>query len=383
MTQHHTTDERAEERDTARPGIPAAAPAGSPAGAGATDAMTAGSVFRLNKTSRGRRFFKRFAAHKLALTGGSILLFVTLVAIFGPMLTGSPTAVDAANRLQGPSGENWFGTDNYGRDVLARVVEGARVSLTVGAITALLTSSLGLAIGLYAAYSRIADAILMRIADGLMAFPGILLAIAIMAALGQQSSNVIIALTIVFTPYVARIVRSSALVVKEQTFVEALHAQGSSKFRVIWINMAPNVLSPMIVQATFVFADSIITEAALSFLGAGVPPPAPSWGNMLLDGKTVIYNAWWMTLFPGIFIMATILAINLLGDGLRDLLDPTYKGKTTTGRKKRKQAKLAADEAARKRAEKESRPGDPVVPAQATRAAEYEMTKTPTSENGR
>src|SRR5699024_11288128 len=173
-----------------------------------------------------------------------------------------------------PSAEHWFGTDDYGRDVLARVVEGARVSLLVGTTTALLTATFGVVVGLYAAYNRIADAILMRISDGLMAFPGILLAIAIMAALGQHTLNVTIALTIVFTPYVARIVRSSALVVKEQTFVEALRAQGASRSRIIWINMAPNVVSPLIVQVTFVFADSIITEAALSFLGAGVPPPA-------------------------------------------------------------------------------------------------------------
>ena len=363
---------------------PQAAPAGgSGRGAGGNDQLTVGSLNRINKTrSRRSRFLRRFGAHKLALTGGTILTIVTLVAIFGPMLTGSATAVDASNRLQGPSAQAWFGTDNYGRDVLARVVEGARVSLLVGFITALLTSIFGLAIGLYAAYNRIADAILMRISDGLMAFPGILLAIAIMAALGQHSTNVVIALTIVFTPYVARIVRSSALVVKEQTFVEALHAQGASRTRVIWINMAPNVLSPMIVQATFVFADSIITEAALSFLGAGVPPPAPSWGNMLLDGKTVIYNAWWMTLFPGLFIMATILAINLLGDGLRDLLDPTYKGKAATGRKKRKAALKAAEAAAARRERQRrltggSQAGDPVVPAQASRAAELETTKPP------
>lgn len=220
------------------------------------------------------------------------------MAIFGPILTPSPLELDPANRLQAPSRAHPFGTDNYGRDVLARVVEGARVSLLVGAVTAVCTAVLGCAVGLYAAYSRVADMILMRISDGLMAFPAILLAIAIMAALGQQTSNVVIAMTIVFTPYVARIVRSSALVVKEQTFVEALKAQGASRTRIIWINMAPNVVSPLIVQATFVFADSIITEAALSFLGAGVPPPAPSWGNMLLDGRTVIYNAWWMTAFP-------------------------------------------------------------------------------------
>lgn len=302
--------------------------------------VTVGSLHRLNKTrSRSSRFARRFGAHKLALSGSIILLFVALVAIFGPLLTPSPLAVDAANRLQAPSLEHPFGTDNYGRDVLARVVEGARVSLFVGAFTAACTAVLGCAIGLYAAYNRVADMILMRISDGLMAFPAILLAIAIMAALGQQTSNVVLAMTIVFTPYVARIVRSSALVVKEQTFVEALHAQGASHTRIIWVNMVPNVLSPLIVQATFVFADSIITEAALSFLGAGVPPPAPSWGNMLLDAKTLVYSAWWMTVFPGLFIMATILAINLLGDGLRDLLDPTYRGKGAA--RKRRAVKAA------------------------------------------
>lgn len=319
---------------------------GVPPGSGSTKEMTVGSLNRIDKTrSRRSRFLRRFAAHKLALTGGVILFIVLLVAIFGPMLTPSPLVLDSASRLQAPSAEHPFGTDNYGRDVLARVVEGARVSLFVGAFTAVCTAVLGCAVGLYAAYNRIADMILMRISDGLMAFPAILLAIAIMAALGQQTSNVVIALTIVFTPYVARIVRSSALVVKEQTFVEALKAQGASRTRIIWVNMAPNVVSPLIVQATFVFADSIITEAALSFLGAGVPPPAPSWGNMLLDGKTLIYNSWWMTVFPGIFIMATILAINLLGDGLRDLLDPTYRGKG--GGRKRKARQTAKKSAAR------------------------------------
>ncbi|GAB3711501.1 ABC transporter permease [Nocardiopsis nanhaiensis] len=324
-------------------GSPTGIPA-TPPGGGRRD-MTVGSLNRLDKTrSRRSRFLRRFGAHKLALTGGIVLFAVTMVALFGPLLTPSPLVVDAANRLQPPSLEHPFGTDDYGRDVLARVVEGARVSLFVGAFTAVCTGVLGCAAGLYAAYNRVADMILMRISDGLMAFPAILLAIAIMAALGQQTSNVVIALTIVFTPYVARIVRSSALVVKEQTFVEALRAQGASRTRIIWINMAPNVLSPLIVQATFVFADSIITEAALSFLGAGVPPPAPSWGNMLLDGKTHVYSAWWMTVFPGLFIMATILAINLLGDGLRDLLDPTYRGKRS-GRKLR--ARKAAKKAAR------------------------------------
>ncbi|MCF2587361.1 ABC transporter permease [Brevibacterium sp. UCMA 11752] len=287
--------------------------------------MTVGSLNRLNKTySRRSMFLRRFGAHKLAMTGGIVLAIVVAVAILGPVFAGDPLTLNPSQRLAPPSLDHLFGTDNYGRDTFARAVAGARVSLLVGAVTALITSVLGAIVGLFAAYNRIADTILMRISDGLMAFPAILLAIAIMAAMGQQTSNVIIALSIVFTPYVARIVRSAALVAKEQTYVEALRSQGASLFRILWINIFPNVLSPLIVQATFVFADSIITEAALSFLGAGVPPPAPSWGNMLLDGKTLIYSAWWMTVFPGAFIMSTILAVNLLGDGLRDLLDPTF-----------------------------------------------------------
>lgn len=278
------------------------------------------------KTSNARLMWKRISGNTMVMTGGGILLFFTLLAALGPLVyPQDPLAVDTANRLAAPSGAHPLGTDNYGRDILARVMEGARVSLSVGFAASILTSAAGMAIGLIAAYNKVADAILMRIMDGLMAFPGILLAIAIMAALGPQTTNVVIALVIVFTPYVARIVRSSAISVKEQTFVEALRAQGASLWRILFINIAPNIVSPLIIQATFVFADSIITEAALSFLGAGVPPPAPSWGNILLDGKTMIYNGWWMTVFPGVAIMATVLGINLLGDGLRDLFDPKYK----------------------------------------------------------
>jgi peptide/nickel transport system permease protein len=160
------------------------------------------------------------------------------------------------------------------------------------------------------------------VCDGLMAFPGILLSIALMAALGAKLSNVIIALSIVFTPAVARAVRSAAIVVREQTYIEAIKAQGASDFRVLWLHIAPNTLSPLIVQSTFIFADAIIVEAALSFLGAGIPAPAPSWGNILYDGKVVILKAWWMTVFPGITMVLSVLALNLFGDGLRDLLDP-------------------------------------------------------------
>ncbi|WP_404406391.1 ABC transporter permease [Jeotgalibacillus malaysiensis] len=272
---------------------------------------------------RRKILIKRFLSNKLAVTGSVIVLFATLMAIFAPLLAPhGPYEMIATNRLQGPSSEHIFGTDNFGRDLFARVVFGAQASMGVGAAVALITGVLGMIIGLYSAYFKVLDTILMRICDGLMAFPSILLAIAIMAALGPRLENVIIALSIVYTPYVARVVRSSALVVKEQTYIEAMKAQGASTLRIIWSHIAPNTLSPLIVQSTFIFADAIIIEAGLSFLGAGVPAPDPSWGNILYDGKLVIFNAWWMTLYPGIAIILAVLGLNLFGDGLRDLLDP-------------------------------------------------------------
>jgi peptide/nickel transport system permease protein len=194
--------------------------------------------------------------------------------------------------------------------------------MCVGFSVVLVTSALGLVFGLYSAYYRRLDNVLMRINDGLMAFPAILLAIAIMAALGPKMSNVIIALSVVYTPAVARAVRSAAITVREQTYIEAIRALGGKSWRIIWLHIAPNCLSPLIVQATFIFAYAVIIEASLSFLGAGTPPPEPSWGNILNDGRTLMKQAWWMTVFPGIAIMVTVLGLNLLGDGLRDLLDP-------------------------------------------------------------
>ncbi|MGG1679600.1 ABC transporter permease [Neobacillus sp. NRS-1170] len=275
------------------------------------------------KKERRELMLRRFFVNKLAVTGSIIILIILLFTIIGPFLTSqSPYILEAKQRLLAPSLNHLFGTDNYGRDLFSRVVHGAKVSIGVGFCVAFITSAAGMIIGLYAAYYRSLDNILMRFCDGLMAFPAILLAIAIMAALGPRIENVIISLSIVFSPYVARTVRSSALVIKEQTYIEALLSQGASSSRIIWLNIAPNVISPLVVQATFIFADSIITEAALSFLGAGIPAPAPSWGNLLYDGKIVIFSAWWMTLFPGIAIMLTVLGLNLFGDGIRDLLDP-------------------------------------------------------------
>lgn len=268
-------------------------------------------------------FIKRFLSNRSVVIGGSILLVLIIFAIVGPMVSKyTPLEIDPVNRLQGPSAEHWFGTDNFGRDLFSRIAHGAQVSLGVGLSVAFLTAVIGLFVGLYAAYYSILDYIFMRICDALMAFPDILLAVAIMAVLGPRPVNVIIAVTIVKIPVVARIVRSSALVVKEQTYIEAMKALGASSWRIIWFHTVPNALSPMIVQVTYIFAIAIILEASLSFLGVGIPAPNPSWGNILYDGKTVIYSAWWMTVFPGLFIILAVLGLNIFGDGLRDLLDP-------------------------------------------------------------
>ncbi|WP_413375181.1 ABC transporter permease [Alkalihalobacillus sp. 1P02AB] len=286
---------------------------------------------QLKKQQR-QLFFKRFWSNPSIVIGTVLILFMLGIATIGPWLvSASPFQMEASNRLQAPSLGHWLGTDEFGRDLLARVVHGAQVSIIVGLAVTLISGIIGLVIGLYASYYPKLDHILMRICDGLMAIPGVLLAIALMAALGPSPTNVVIALSIVFTPNIARVVRSEALVVKEQTYIEAMYAQGAKGTRIIWQHIAPNTISPLIVQATFVFAETIITEAALSFLGVGIPAPDPSWGNILYDGKLVIFQAWWMVVFPGLMIIISVLGLNLLGDGLRDLLDPHAKS-----RKKRK-----------------------------------------------
>ncbi|WP_042348157.1 ABC transporter permease [Bacillus massiliigorillae] len=271
---------------------------------------------------------KRILTNYPLVVGSVLFILLVFIALIGPIVISvDPNSMSVKDRLLGLSAVHPFGTDEFGRDVLARLIYGARVSLLVGLVVAVFSSVFGLIIGLYASYYKLLDHILMRICDGLIAIPGILLAIALMAALGGSALNVIIALTIVFTPSIARTVRSAALVIREQTYIEALQAQGASDSRIIWLHIAPNVLSPLLVQATFIFAEAIISEAALSFLGAGIPAPEPSWGNMLQAGKLVIYKAWWMVVFPGACIFISVLSLNLLGDGLRDFLDPRLKQK--------------------------------------------------------
>jgi peptide/nickel transport system permease protein len=230
--------------------------------------------------------------------------------------------VNPAERMQPPSGQYWVGTDDFGRDIFVRVFYAARVSLLVGLSVMLISSLFGSIIGLIAGYYQRVDTPIMRIMDGIMAFPPILLAIAIMASLGQSTVNVMIALGVVYTPVIARLVRGSTLSVKNQLYVEAARSIGATDFTILPKHIFVNTLSPLIVQATFVIAFAIIAEASLSFLGAGVPPDTPTWGNMLRDGQRVISIAWWLVIAPGILLFLTVLSLNMIGDGLRDAMDP-------------------------------------------------------------
>ena len=278
------------------------------------------------KKEQNQLLFRRFFSNQLLVIGSCILLLILLIAVFAPVIVAQdPYEIVAVDRLQAPSAEHFFGTDNLGRDLFSRVIYGTQASMIVAFSVTLITGIFAMIIGLYSAYYRVLDNILMRFCDGLMAFPAILLAIAIVGVLGPSVVNVVMALSVVMIPTVARVIRSSALVIKEQTYIEALKSQGASSLRIVWLHIGPNVISQLIIQLTYVFAISIIIEASLSFLGVGIPAPAPSWGNILFEGKSVIYTSWWMTVFPGVFIILAVLSLNLFGDGLRDLLDPHSK----------------------------------------------------------
>jgi peptide/nickel transport system permease protein len=263
---------------------------------------------------------------KIVLVGLILVVFTATVGILAPLIAVSPTRMDVSVRLQAPGAAHWFGTDDLGRDVFARVVYGARLSLMVGIAVVALALLVGLTAGLTAGYFRRLDNVIMRVMDGLMAFPAIILAIALMASLGPSVTNVIVAIGIVYMPRVARVVRGSVLVVRETAYVEAARALGLMDAGIILRHVLPNCLSPVIVQGSFVFAAAVLTEAALSFLGVGVPPYVPSWGNILSEGRLYLQQAPWLVLYPGAAIMITILGLNLLGDGLRDLLDPKIRG---------------------------------------------------------
>ena len=255
--------------------------------------------------------------------GMGFMLLVAIPAILAPyMFTVDPINIEPLNRLIAPSGAHWFGTDLFGRDVYSRVVYGGQTSLFVGFTVAVLSVAIGTVIGAVAGYIRLIDAIVMRIMDGLMAIPGLLLAIAMVSVSGASMSTVIIAITIPEVPRVVRLVRSIVLSIREEPYVEAALTVGTRTPAVLWRHVLPNTVAALIVLTTYICASAVLTEASLGFLGAGIPPEIPSWGNMISEGRIYFQIAPWMIFFPSVCLTLTVLGVNILGDGLRDTLDP-------------------------------------------------------------
>jgi peptide/nickel transport system permease protein len=276
-----------------------------------------------------RRFvlLNRLARHRSFQIGLTLVMILALAAIFAPLLTSvDPSSMKVRFRFKPPSSAFPFGTDNFGRDIFTRVLYGARVSLWIGFVVALISGLFGAAFGILAAQYRRLDPFVMRVMDALMSFPAILLALGVTAALGPRMESVMVALTVAYLPAGVRLVRASALVVRELDYVEAARIAGASDGRIMLRHILPNSVSPLLVHVTFVFAYAILAEAALSFLGVGVPPPTASWGNIIAEGRDYATEAWWVMLFPGLGITLAALGLNLLGDGLRDVLDPRLKG---------------------------------------------------------
>jgi peptide/nickel transport system permease protein len=272
------------------------------------------------------QFLRRLWGNRLAVTGFSLLLLILFAAVFASVLSSyDPLTMIVSERMKSPSADHLMGTDNFGRDIFSRVLHGARLSLEVGAAVMVFTVGAGILFGLLSGYFSRLDGPVMRVMDAMMAFPAILFGIAIMAVLGPKTMNVVIALSVVYAPRTVRIVRASVLATKQLDYVEAVRAQAAGHLRILFRHILPNCLSPLVVQATFNFAYAVLAEASLSFVGAGAPPPTPSWGNILSEGRIYMQNAPWITIFPGVAIALTVLGLNLAGDGLRDILDPRMK----------------------------------------------------------
>ena len=270
-----------------------------------------------------RATMKRLLRHRLFMTGLVLFLIIATAAILAPWITDvDPNRLSMRNKFK-PPGEGWvFGTDSFGRSLWSRVVWGAQLSMLIGACVVALNAVFGILIGAAAGYFRRIDNLLMRINDALMAFPAILLAIAVTSVLGPSTFNVILALGIVYIPRTARIVRSSVIVLREMEFVQAAVAAGAGHWRILTRHILPNAMAPVIVQLSFLFAFAVLSEATLSFLGVGAVPPTPTWGNIMAEGRDFMREAPWIITIPGIALMITVMGLNFLGDGLRDVLDP-------------------------------------------------------------
>ena len=293
--------------------------------------MSAAAQPSLELLAPPRRFLilRRLARHRSFRIGFVLVMTILILAALTPRLTPlDPTQMRMRLRFRPPSAVNPFGTDQFGRDVYTRTLYGARTSLWIGFAVAVISGLAGAAIGVIAGYFRPLDSIIMRVMDAMMAFPAILVAIGISAALGPQVGSVIAALSIAYIPRTARIVRASTLLIREMDYVAAAQLAGVGPVQIILRHVLPNCVGPLTVQLSFVFAFAILAEAGLSFLGVGPPPPAPTWGNIIADGRDYAVESWWIMLFPGIAISLAALGMNLLGDGLRDVLDPRLKVET-------------------------------------------------------
>ena len=293
------------------------------------DAVPTSAGSELGRRSGRWRLLRRLLGQKTALLGFVICVGLTLAAIFAPLITPyDPFEIRMRERLQTPSLAHWFGTDELGRDVLTRLIYGARISITVGAISILVALSVGVPLGVVSAfYGGVVDTWIMRTMDALAAFPAILLALAIVSVLGPNIRNAMIAIGIVYLPAFSRIARGSVLTVQENDFVEAVRAAGASNFRIMLRTILPNAFAPILVLASLGFANAIIIESALSFLGLGAQAPSPSWGLMLDQGRQFMTQTVWYSVSSGLAIFVTVLGLNLIGDGLRDVLDPRLRGR--------------------------------------------------------
>ncbi len=260
---------------------------------------------------------------KSLVLGLAVIGIITALAVLAPLVAPyAPNKLSVVNRLKPPGERWWFGTDEFGRDIFSRTIYAGQLSLLVGAAATVLAAVIGITLGLVAGFFRKADGVVARIIDAMMAFPDILLAISLVAALGPSLATVIVALGIVYAPRLARIVRASTLIIRELPYIEAARALGVSTWRIMVRHVLRNLVSPILVQATFIFAYAMLAEASLSFLGVGVSPEIPTWGTMIAAGRQYVGKADWMTLFPGLAIVLAVLSLQLVGDGLRDLLDP-------------------------------------------------------------
>ena len=290
-------------------------------------AMDSAQSVELTDSARRPSVLQQIAKRPSVIAAAAVLAIIVMLALAAPWILADPAAIDGANRLQPPRSGLWFGGDNFGRDVLARVVAGARSSLLVGAITALLAVGIGTTIALLSSMFRRVDLLLMRLIDGIMAFPVIVLALSMLAILGPGLQTIIVCLVIVMSPGVTRVVRSTALVVAELPMIESARVLGASHLRILFKYILPSCVTPILIQSGIIFTVAIIIESGLSFIGAGLPPDVPSWGDSLATSRNYLDTAWWLWVFPGMALVTVVFAVNTIIDAMRDAFDPRNAGR--------------------------------------------------------